>query len=68
MVLCLLFLGSLFTPVAYHDPLLFAELLGHYQPSSHRIFAGLTAQAVVPANSMFSKIKDMAAESRFFRR
>ncbi|OQC27047.1 MAG: hypothetical protein BWX68_00242 [Verrucomicrobia bacterium ADurb.Bin063] len=30
MVLCLLFLGSLFTPVAYHDPLLFAELLGHY--------------------------------------
>lgn len=38
------------------------------QPSSHRIFAGLTAQAVVPANSMFSKIKDMAAESRFFRR
>jgi len=25
-----LFLGSLFTPVAYHDPLLFAELLGHY--------------------------------------
>ena len=31
MVLCLSFLGPLFTPVAYHDPLLFAELLGHYQ-------------------------------------
>ncbi|MBP8015760.1 MAG: hypothetical protein KA117_10750, partial [Verrucomicrobia bacterium] len=30
MVLCLSFLGPLFTPVAYHDPLLFAELLGHY--------------------------------------
>ncbi|MDI9372219.1 MAG: hypothetical protein QM840_04275, partial [Verrucomicrobiota bacterium] len=25
MVLCLSFLGPLFTPVAYHDPLLFAE-------------------------------------------
>jgi hypothetical protein len=34
MVLCLLFLGSLFTPVAYHDPLLFAELLGHYRISN----------------------------------
>ncbi|MDI9373362.1 MAG: hypothetical protein QM840_10155, partial [Verrucomicrobiota bacterium] len=36
MVLCLSFLGSLFTPVAYHDPLLFAELLGHY-PKSYEL-------------------------------
>ncbi|MDI9372669.1 MAG: hypothetical protein QM840_06570, partial [Verrucomicrobiota bacterium] len=37
MVLCLSFLGSLFTPVAYHDPLLFAELLGHYLQISRRL-------------------------------
>jgi len=46
MVLCLLFLGSLFTPVAYHDPLLFAELLGHYpKPATCQSLARIAPSA-----------------------